>query len=42
MKKTWMDTLNMRNIRTPLTWAAVIVFILSLFPVIALAGLLDC
>ena len=38
MKKTWMDTLNMRNIRTPLTWAAVIVFILSLFPVIALAG----
>ena len=38
MKKTWMDTVNMRNIRTPLTWAAVIVFILSLFPVIALAG----
>ena len=33
-----MDTVNMRNIRTPLTWAAVIVFILSLFPVIALAG----
>ena len=38
MKKTWMDTVNMRNIRAPLTWAAVIVFILSLLPIFALAG----
>lgn len=38
MKRAWMDAIKMWNIRTPLTWAAVIVFIISLLPVFALAG----
>lgn len=38
MRKVWMDAIKMWNIRTPLTWAAVIVFVVSLLPVFALAG----
>ena len=38
MKRVWMDAIKMWNIRTPLTWAAVIVFVISLLPVFALAG----
>lgn len=38
MKRNWMDTIKMWDIRTPFTWAAVIVFVVSLFPVFALAG----
>ena len=38
MKKTWVETIRTGNIRTPLTWVAVIVFILSLFPILALSG----
>lgn len=38
MKKVWMDAIKMWNIRTPMTWVAVIVFVLSLLPVFALAG----
>lgn len=33
-----MDGVKLQNIRTPLTWAAVLVFVLSLFPILALAG----
>ncbi len=38
MKRNWMDAVKMSNIRTPMTWAAAVVFILSLFPIFALAG----
>ena len=38
MKKTWVATIRTRNIRTFLTWVAVIVFILSLFPILSLSG----
>lgn len=38
MKKVWIDAIKVWNIRTPLTWAAVIVFAVSLLPVFALAG----
>lgn len=37
MKKTWVDIIKTGHIRTPLAWVAVIVFILSLFPILALA-----
>lgn len=38
MKRSRMDRVKLQNIRTPLTWAAVLVFVLSLFPILALAG----
>lgn len=38
MKKNWTDMIKQWNIRTPVTWTAVIVFVLSLFPVLALAS----
>lgn len=38
MRKTWADTVKTGNIRTPLTWAAVMVFVLSLLPIFALSG----
>lgn len=38
MKKTWADAVKTGNMRTPLTWAAVIVFVLSLLPIFLLVG----
>lgn len=38
MKEMRMNIADRKNIRTPLTWAAVVVFIFSLFPILALAG----
>lgn len=38
MKKMRMSIADRKNIRIPLTWAAVVVFIFSLFPILALAG----
>ncbi len=38
MKRGWVDRTILRNIRTLLTGAAVIVFAMSLLPILALAG----
>ncbi len=38
MKKSWIAGIKAGNFRTPLTWMAVIIFILSLLPILALAG----
>lgn len=38
MKRTWLESINRKNIRTPFAWAAVIIFVLSLLPIVALAG----
>ena len=38
MKKMRMNIADRKNIRTPLTWAAVVVVVFSLFPILALAG----
>ena len=38
MKKMRMNIADRKNIRTPLTWAAVVVVVFSLFTILALAG----
>ncbi len=38
MKRVWADIIKTGNIRTPLTWMAVVIFALSLLPILALAG----